>query len=117
MIQWLFISVRWLRYNLKRGYDVDETIKRTIAVSGKAIIYTSTALVFGFSVLIISSFRPVILFGVLMAVTMTATTIGALLVLPAVIKLTGMSLDVAESRTGFWRYLSLGRIFGLEQKK
>jgi predicted RND superfamily exporter protein len=50
------------------------------------------ALIFGFSVMGLSTFKPLILFGVLMIVTMVATTIGALLVLPCAIKLTNVSL-------------------------
>ncbi len=104
------------RYNRVRGYSVDETIARTSAVSGKAIVFTSLALIFGHLVLIVSNFIPVILFGVLMAGTMIATTIGALLVLPSVIKLTAIELSIYEPKTAVGRYLNMGRIFGLEQE-
>lgn len=80
------------RYYRKRGLTVDEAIYRTEYVAGKAIIFTSLALIFGFSVLEISTFKPLILFGLLMAITMTATTFGALLVLPAAIKFSGIRL-------------------------
>jgi len=104
------------RYNRARGYSVDETIARTSAVSGKAIVFTSLALIFGHFVLVVSSFIPVILFGVLMAGTMIATTIGALLVLPSVIKVTAIELSIYEPKTAVGRYLNIGRIFGLEQE-
>lgn len=105
------------RYNRKLGYDVDETIRLTLAVSGKAIIFTSLALILGFSVMTISSFQPVILFGLLMAITMIATTIGALLVLPCVIKaIGGLGLDKQAVGSGLWRYVNLGKVFGLEQE-
>ncbi|MEA3470829.1 MAG: MMPL family transporter, partial [Thermodesulfobacteriota bacterium] len=81
------------------GFSVDETITKTLAVSGKAIVFTSLALVFGFSVLITSHFRPVALFGILTAATMINTTIGALLILPSVIKITGVNLDKPQSET------------------
>ncbi|TFG37324.1 MAG: hypothetical protein E4H39_02385, partial [Syntrophobacterales bacterium] len=64
------------RHNSEKGYGIDENITRTLAVSGKAIIFTSIALILGFSVLVTSSFIPVILFGILMATTMITTTIG-----------------------------------------
>lgn len=67
----------------------EESVLRTLAVSGRAISYTSLALVVGFLVLITSNFVAVELFGLLMAITMIATTLGALLVLPALILLTG----------------------------
>ena len=71
------------------GADVDAAIHRTLEVAGKAIIFTSLALICGFSVLTLSPFKPLLLFGYLMALTMAATTIGALVVLPAAIKWTG----------------------------
>ncbi len=80
------------RYYRKEGFDVDTSIEKTLQIAGKAIIFTSLALIFGFSVLELSTFKPLMLFGLLMAVTMVATTIGALLVLPAAIKLTKIRL-------------------------
>lgn len=76
----------------KWGEDVDTAIRKTLEVAGKAIIFTSLALICGFSVLELSPFKPLMLFGLLMAVTMVATTLGALVVLPAAIKLTGVKL-------------------------
>jgi predicted RND superfamily exporter protein len=105
------------RHNSEKGYSIDENIARTLAVSGKAIIFTSIALIFGFSVLVTSSFIPVILFGILMATTMIATTIGALLILPAAIKITGIELVRRKgSETWIGRYLDIGRLFGLEEE-
>ena len=76
----------------KWGEDVDTAIQKTLQVAGKAIIFTSMALICGFSVLELSPFKPLVLFGLLMAVTMVATTLGALVVLPAAIKLTRVKL-------------------------
>ncbi|MBN2284060.1 MAG: MMPL family transporter [Deltaproteobacteria bacterium] len=106
------------RHNREKGCSVDETIAKTLAVSGKAIIFTSLALILGFSVLVTSKFIPVILFGILMATTMIATTAGALLILPAAIKLTGVRIVMhEESESWLARSLNLGRLFGLEQEK
>ncbi len=103
------------RHNRTLGLSVDETIRRTLAVSGKAIIFTSIALVFGFSVLITSNFLPIALFGILTATTMINTTLGALLVLPSVIKATGINLDKPESDSWTGRYLRIDKFFGMEQ--
>jgi len=103
------------RHNRTLGLSVDETIRRTLAVSGKAIIFTSIALVFGFSVLITSNFLPIALFGILTATTMINTTLGALLVLPSVIKATGINLDKPESDSWAGRYLRIDKFFGMEQ--
>jgi predicted RND superfamily exporter protein len=85
------------KYHRKLGEDVDTAIRLTLESSGKAIIYTSLALIFGFSVMELSVFRPLVLFGLLMGITMIATTIGALLVLPSAIKFTKVKL-VQENR-------------------
>jgi predicted RND superfamily exporter protein len=103
------------RHNREKGLSVDQTIERTLAVSGKAIIFTSLALIFGFSVLVASNFVPIILFGILAAITMIATTIGALLVLPSVIKETNVSLRESESKSFIWRYLYIGKIFRIRE--
>ncbi len=105
------------RHIHQKGHDVDDSIRKTLQVTGKAIIYTSLALILGFSVLTISSFKPVIFFGALMCITMTATTIGALLILPSVIKLTRVNLEKRDTNTGIWRYIDLGKFFGLETEE
>ncbi len=97
-------------------FTVDEAIVRTLSISGKAICYTSLALIFGYSVLITSNFKPIILVGILIAITMAATTIGALMVLPAVIKATNVSLEKSASDSLFWRIFYIGRFFNLENK-
>ncbi|MFZ5573141.1 MAG: efflux RND transporter permease subunit [Thermodesulfobacteriota bacterium] len=102
------------RHIQRQGGSTDECIRRTLQVSGKAIIFTSLALILGFAVLTISSFKPVIFFGTLMGITMTATTIGALVILPSVIKLTGVNLGKREVEQGLWRYIDIGKFFGLE---
>lgn len=103
------------RHNRARGWDVDETIRRTLAVSGKAILFTSLALVFGFSILTTSNFLPIALFGILTATTMINTTIGALLILPSVIKATGVSLDEPASGSWIGRHLNIDKLFGMDQ--
>ena len=89
----------------------DEAIRNTLAISGKAITYTSVALVLGFSVMIVSNFKPLVLVGILTAVTMIATTIGALVILPSVIMITRVSLTPSASDNLFWRIFDLGRLF------
>jgi predicted RND superfamily exporter protein len=104
------------RHNRARGLSVDETISRTLAVSGKAILFTSLALIFGFSVLLTSHFIPIILFGILTATTMINTTIGALLILPSVIKATNIDLTKSEPKSRLGKYLNIDRLLGLEEK-
>ncbi|MCX7678621.1 MAG: efflux RND transporter permease subunit, partial [Spirochaetes bacterium] len=99
------------RHFRKKGFGVDETIKKTLGIAGTAIIYTSLALIFGFSVLTVSNFIPLIYTGLLIANTMIATTIGALLLLPSAIMLIGGRLDSSQSDSLFWKIFYIGRFF------
>jgi len=102
------------RHFMARGYSTDDAIKETLHISGKAIIYTSMALILGFSVFLLSNFKPNAYVGMLVAITMVATTLGALVVLPSTIKLTGFSFEESGSKSPIWKYLYIGKYFGLE---
>jgi len=95
------------RHYRTKNRSVDETIELTVARTGKAIIYTSLALVFGFTVLLVSNFKPIIYSGLLICVTMFATTIGALLILPSIIKITGISLSEPDTVSLFRKALNI----------
>jgi len=99
------------------GCSMDETIAKTLTISGRAIVYTSLALIFGFLILTVSNFKPIILFSFLTAVTMVATTIGALLVLPAVIKAADLNLQEQAADSRVWKYLDIGRLFRSEENE
>ena len=86
---------------MKAGFD--ELITATLLSAGKAIIYTSLALALGFSVFTFASFKPLILFGILMAVSITATNVGALLVLPSIIKVFKLNLIESEDFVPAWK--------------
>jgi predicted RND superfamily exporter protein len=103
------------RHFMDEEHNIDRTITRTLKLSGKAIIYTSIALIFGFTVLTISNFKPIIFFGLLCATTMITTTLGALIVLPAAIKATGADLTESSSNSWFWRIFSIGKIFEIDE--
>jgi len=64
----------------------------------------------------LSNFKPVVLFGILLAITMIATTIGALVILPSVIKILGVDLDESENEIWIWKYLYIGRYFNIEEE-
>ncbi len=68
-------------------------IYHTTFRSGKAILFTSLALICGFMVLTTSNFLPIILFGLLIALTMINTTIGSILLVPAAIRMTNINLN------------------------
>ena len=81
------------RHFKNKDISISDTIEKSLFVAGKAIIFTSLALTAGFMVLLTSSFQPIILFGLLIALTMVNTTIGSILLVPAAIRLTGIQLD------------------------
>ncbi len=85
------------RYSMTKTSSMDEAIKTTLETGGKAIIFTALALIAGFSILVTSQFKPIVFFGIMMGFTFISTTTGALLILPALIKITGFSLDERES--------------------
>lgn len=102
------------RHYKENGLSVDESIRKTLATSGRAIMYSGMTLFLGFSVVGLSTFKPVMLFGVLCGFSLIVTTIGALLILPSVIKLTNVNLNNIESDSIFWKYFYLGRFFEVE---
>ena len=77
----------------KENVSIPDAIEQTIYVSGKAILFTSLALIFGFLVMVTSHFLPMVLFGLLVALTMVNTTIGSIVLVPAAIRLTGIDLS------------------------
>lgn len=85
---------------VKRKDGLDLSLTHTLQDSGKAIIFTSLALIAGFSVMLLSTFKPLIEFGMLMMLTMSATTIGALLVLPSAIKFINMKAVKTKKEEG-----------------
>jgi len=86
------------RHNKHKDISNSEAIEKTTFVAGKAIVFTSLALTAGFLVLVTSSFQPIILFGLLIALTMVNTTIGSILLIPSAIRLTGIELDQAQGK-------------------
>ena len=89
------------RHRMKAGSSIDDSIREALAESGRANIFVALALMAGFGVCFISTFKPVVLFGFLMAVVLTANNIGALLILPSAIKVLGLDLNVVKEKESF----------------
>ena len=79
-----FIS-RFKSFYRKVG-KYDDAIDLTIRHVGPPIAITSIVLFFGFIVLIVSTFKPIVFFGILAAITMVSAMVADLFVLPALIK-------------------------------
>ncbi len=72
---------------LKTGMNTEESLSATFDETGRAILYTSAALIFGFGVLFFSGFAPIYHLSFLITGVMAATTAGALLLLPSVLRI------------------------------
>lgn len=69
----------------KHSLPLHERIKSALVDSGIPIFFTSFTLIAGFSVLLFSSFKPILYFGLLISLTMLGCLIGVIFVLPAFI--------------------------------
>ena len=65
--------------------------------SGRAVIFSSIVLVFGFAVLCFGSFTTVIYVGMFGSIIMTLALLGDLIFLPAILYLADGSDDIAEN--------------------
>jgi len=77
-----------LKTELKIDGDYIAAMHRAHASIGRAMYYTSLIIVFGFGIMVLSSFIPTIYFGLLTGVAMFAALMGALLLLPKLLLIT-----------------------------
>ena len=73
------------RYNreFKKDLDKDRALTDTIMSVGRPILFTTLIISCGFSILLISSFKPTALFGLMMVITMSSALVGGLILLPS----------------------------------
>jgi predicted RND superfamily exporter protein len=75
------------REEFRESGDYGETLRICHANIGRAIFYTSTTIIFGFSILMLSNFFPTIYFGSLTGLAMLIALLAALTLLPKLILL------------------------------
>ena len=76
-----------IREELRKGGDIDVALANSLKTAGKAIVYVASAIVGGYSVLILSfNFYVHIWFGILIVLSMIVSAVSALLLIPALIK-------------------------------
>ena len=88
------------RYKRERrsGECMETAIRDTIHSTGKAVVINALAVGMGFLVLVFSSIVPLRNFGALITLTMLLSSGGALVVIPALLRLGGHSrLDLSAS--------------------
>jgi uncharacterized protein len=74
-----------LQHEYPIDLDYNEAINRCHGGIGKAMYYTTVAIIFGFALLSLSNFIPTIYFGLLTGFAMFVALIGDLLLLPAIV--------------------------------
>jgi hypothetical protein len=79
--------ITWYRRELMVDLNILAAVDRTILHKGRAIVYNWLVIVGGFLVLVGSKMGPMHDFGLLTAVCLTVTAMGALIVVPAVIRI------------------------------
>ncbi len=86
------------RYRLEHAVirDKKEALARTITTAGKAIVINFVTVMLGFLVLTLANLVPLQRFGLLGAITMLTTGIGAIVLLPAIMLL--LPHDFVDSR-------------------
>jgi uncharacterized protein len=79
--------ITWYRNELRKDGDIRAALERSIMHKGRAILYNMFVIVGGFMVMVVSRFIPLIQFGTLTSLCMITTAVGALVIVPAIIRL------------------------------
>jgi hypothetical protein len=83
-------SIHFLwRYRDERalGLEPVQAVERTLTTTGRGIVINGLSVVVGFAILVVSAFSPVRFFGLLVAISIGGSLVGALVVLPALVLL------------------------------
>jgi len=67
--------------------DIPRIFENTLAITGRPILLTSASIVGGLLILVFASFVPIVYFGILVSLTLFATAVGSLVVLPVILSL------------------------------
>jgi hypothetical protein len=80
-------SIHYLIRFTRTRHDLPlkERLVEALSITGTPIFFTSFTLIAGFCVLLFSSFKPILYFGLLISVTMFGCFIGVIFILPAFI--------------------------------
>lgn len=73
---------------LKSGLNCKEAIIKTFSHASRPIFFTTVSMVAGFLIFLLSTFRPIYYFGLLIAISMVNCTFASLFILPSFLLLT-----------------------------
>ena len=85
-------------HSVNRKKDVLTAVDESIMVSGNAIMINFISVSGGFLVLVFSQLVPMIYFGVLIAISMLGSSMGALTLLPSIILLRGNKIKEKKNK-------------------
>lgn len=72
---------------LEREFELNNAVEEAVMISGKAILINFISVSAGFLILIFSDLMPMVYFGILIALSMLGSSMGALTLLPAILLL------------------------------
>ena len=86
----------------QQNHNESEALEKTLETTGRAIVINVATVMLGFLVLIFANLIPLQRFGILVAITMIGSGIGAITLLPAVILITKAKFvgDWSEMKNG-----------------
>jgi predicted RND superfamily exporter protein len=98
------------REELFRTGDRKEAVRRTIMSTGRAIMFTSIVMIFGFGTMMTTNFVGIFQMGLLGVVTLSAALLGDLLLLPVMLVVFRPWERFIEKkqREGTWKPVELG---------
>jgi len=71
----------------KKGFTVHEALLHAHQTVGRAMVFSTLAIMIGFSALLLSQFVPLVYFGALVSLALAGGTIGNLIVLPLLLQI------------------------------
>ncbi len=81
----IHLTIQYLRQRTIYPADAERTIEHTMKIGGRPMILTTLSIMAALLVFVFSSFRPILYFGILIALTLFTTTTGALVLLPVLL--------------------------------
>jgi len=90
--------ISFFRRARRAGKGVTDALTEVQQTVGRAMVFSTLALIVGFSVLCISEFVPTIYFGSLVALSMLGGLVGNLVILPLLLRLVTVERSPRETR-------------------
>ena len=86
------------REEMRLGMDRSDALVRAAQTAGRGITYNALALAAGFAILLLSAFRGMRHFGLLITMTMLISAVAALVVIPAILQAFRVTFDRVPRR-------------------